>query len=227
MARVCVASLAIVVAIVACQEPSRSSGRRALPAAAGPAAFGVFPAGRRSPPGGWLDPQCQVHRACISAAILPEACSENMGAVSVDAAVHNADGLWGHDVRVRGFVRVLEPSCSLLACSVGESCCNSCVSDLVLAGAVSPDERLAWSADVKNSTILIPLQGCVGDESGLCCSIKAGSEVVVTGRLVRTIRSDVRGEPHAIERRRPWPYVLEAQPGQAPAVCSDASPSGQ
>lgn len=104
-------------------------------------------------------------------------CDDLSDVLTVEAFVAQRETLAGPVVRVRGVLEVGLRTCSGMACTADNPCCNGCVADLELVGADLEYIRPRAGANALS---------CSGNDCGVCCSLDvSGDEVVVVGQLER------------------------------------------
>lgn len=123
--------------------------------------------------------------------------------LSVDEVLANKERLLGRDVRVRGKT-TLSAGCHAEGLSPSPpsgSCGHRCSGVVALMGADRALPSSLQGSDVTRSdAIALRYFRCSGDETSICCPLRLGMEVVVTGVLTST-KGDVTASVDQEERR--------------------------
>jgi len=126
---------------------------------------------------------CLAKTGCRAVPSLP-ACPPGLVTKTLAEVVTSGDEFLGKEIAVRGPLRHTKPTCTHTACQHGQ-CCNRCSAKLVLS---EHDGVSAFKGAV--DAILVDNIGdldrytCKGDDSTVCCVVRAsGNEVVARGTL--------------------------------------------
>jgi hypothetical protein len=126
---------------------------------------------------------CITKGGCGLSRPLP-ACPPGLATPQLAELVAHGRRWLGKDVAVRGPLRHTKPSCTANICALG-TCCNRCSASLVL----SEHDDVPWFEGAVDAILLgsagePDLFTCKGDDSTVCCAVRAsGNEVVARGVL--------------------------------------------
>lgn len=145
---------------------------------------------------------CLKEKGCPEPEKLP-ACGDSVMARALAEVLSGAETLVGREVAVSAPLRMAGTMCTLVLCPAGQ-CCNRCGASLVLA----VDETVRH-LDPRGLFLYYDQAApggkqysCGGDDSLICCSVRAdGQAVVATGKL-KVMSEGMKGKTYGLVNAR-------------------------